>query len=288
MKKFVLLLAGTVFTGICLAQTSAQSQTTTTASQDTAVSAGKSGAQASSSGSATASQDAKVANKAAQAQASTAGQLQSGSTMHAVLIKPVDARKAKPGDEVVARSTQDVKSDGHVVIPKGSKIVGHVTEAKARSQGNTESALGIAFDHAVLKNGTQMPVALAIQAIAAGQANAAAAVDDGVMANQSAGGQSSVTGRSPSGLVSGVGSTAGRVVNTTGAQAGSTLNTAASSTGSVAGGLSSASHGAVGLPGLTLSSDASSSTNASVISSKNSNVRLDSGTEMILSVKSTQ
>jgi hypothetical protein len=49
------------------------------------------------------------------------------------LSKSVDARHCKPGDELTARVTQDVKSDGKVVIAKGSKLVGHVTEAKANA-----------------------------------------------------------------------------------------------------------------------------------------------------------
>jgi len=32
-----------------------------------------------------------------------------------------------------------------VIIPKGSKLIGHVTQAK-QEQGRSESALGIVFD----------------------------------------------------------------------------------------------------------------------------------------------
>lgn len=199
-----------------------------------------------------------------------------------MLVKPVDARKNKPGDEVVAKSTQDVKSEGRVVIPKGSKIIGHITEAKARAKGQAESTVGIVFDRAILKSGSEMPLALGIQAVGSGRANAAA--DDSALAGGSASG-SSYGRASAGGVVGGVQSTAGSVVNTAGSAAGTTLNTASATGGSVAGHLSSASHGASGLPGLVLATDASNSTNDSVISSKSTNVRLDSGTEMILSVK---
>ena len=196
------------------------------------------------------------------------------------------------GDEVIAKTTQDVKSDGKVVLPKGSKIVGKVTQAQARAKWQDESQLGIAFDHAVLKDATQMPVSFAIQAVGNSEAAAsAAAADDSVMMDGNAGGMTRGSGSgaagSRGGLVGGVGSTAGGVANTTGSVAGSSLHTgnvAGANTGTnVAGGLTSTSQGVVGMPGMTLSSVASSSTAAgSMISSSSSNVRLDSGTRMLL------
>jgi hypothetical protein len=218
--------------------------------------------------------------------------LQSGSTVQAELSKPVDVRKNKPGDEVIAKTTQDVKSDGKVVLPKGSKIVGKVTQAQARAKGQDESQLGIAFDHAILKDGTQMSVSFAIQAVGNSEAaaSAAAADDSGMMAGNAGGmarGSGSGAAGSRGGLVGGVGSTAGGVANTTGSVAGSAVHTgnvAGANTGTnVAGELTSTSQGVVGMPGMTLSSVASSSTTAgSVISSSSSNVRLDSGTRMLL------
>ena len=69
--------------------------------------------------------------------------------LQAELSKSLDAKKAKPGDEVTAKLTQDVKADGKVVMHKGSRLVGHVTEAQAKSKENAESKLGIVFDKAV-------------------------------------------------------------------------------------------------------------------------------------------
>src|SRR5262249_26295665 len=158
----------------------AESQTSATASQSTSISANKSGAQADSSASARATQNTRI-SKNGQAEAASANRLDSGSTVHAALTKPVDARKNKPGDEEVAKTTQDVKSNGQVIIPRGSKIVGHVTEAKARAKGQENSSLGLAFDHAVLKNGTTVPVSFAVQAI--GSSNAAAQAQDDFLAS---------------------------------------------------------------------------------------------------------
>ncbi len=46
--------------------------------------------------------------------------------------------------------------------------------------------------------------------------------------------------------------------------------------------LTSSSQGVLGLPNLYFSAEVSSATNVSLVSSKNTNVRLNSGTEMIL------
>jgi hypothetical protein len=293
----ILVFSAVLLAGMCWAQSSAGAQANASASQNTQVSADKSGAQATSTTNANASQAATASGKSGEV--SAANQLAAGSTVQAELTKPVDVRKNKPGDEVVAKTTQDVKSEGHVVIPKGSKIVGRVTQAQARAKGQEESQLGMAFDHAVLKDGTQVPVAFTIQAIGRSESEAAAATaaeTDGMMAGGGAGGMTSAggsAGMQGRGGLGGVTSTAGGVVNSTGSVAGGAVNTAGSAGAGVTGGatgvagnLGATSQGVVGLPGMTLSSaDSSMAGVGSVISSKESNVRLDSGTRMILGVR---
>src|SRR5713101_4950755 len=160
MKRiFILLLTGVTLAGISAAQ-SAQSQASGSASQAT-----------------------EVSDK--NAQVTGASQLQAGSTVQAELAKSVDARKNKVGDEVVAKTTHDVKSEGRVVIPKGSKLIGHVTEAKAQSKQQAASELGIAFDHAILKNGEELPLALGIQAIGRSRASADLLEDDNMATGSS-------------------------------------------------------------------------------------------------------
>ena len=85
-------------------------------------------------------------------------------------------------------------------------------------------------------------------------------------------------------MLGGVRSTAGGVASTAGGTAGTAVDTAGGAGGAVSGSLSSTSRGVVGLQGLSLSSDTSTSTQASVISSSTGNVHLDSGTEMVLRV----
>jgi hypothetical protein len=283
MKRIlVALFAVAVLDGVSVAQNAA-SQTSGSTSQAASVATGPSAAQTGANASATASQASKVSDR--NAQVAGASQLQAGSTVQAELVKPVDARKSKVGDEVLAKTTHDVKSEGHVVVPKGSKLVGHVTEVKASSKEQATSELGIAFDHAILKNGTEMPLALGIQAIGRSQASAAAMTDD-TMATGSAGamGSSGARASGGGGMLGGVRSTAGTAVDTAGTTAGATVNTVGAAGGAASGSLSTSSQGVVGLPGLSLSTQTSTSANASVISSQGSNVHLDSGTEMILRV----
>lgn len=81
--------------------------------------------------------------------------LSNGTTLQAELTKSVDVKKAKAGDEITAKATQDVKADGKVVVNKGSKLVGHITETQAKGK-DSESKLGVVFDKAVLKNGQEV------------------------------------------------------------------------------------------------------------------------------------
>ena len=285
-RDIVLSLVGTLLLGTAIAQTSAASQTNALASQSTSVSADKSGAQVDSKSSASARQSAKLSHEGGQA--ATATQLQSGSSIHATLQKPVDARRNKPGDQVVAKTNEDVKSAGKVVIPRGSKIVGHVTEVKAREKGQAESAVGVVFDHAVLKDGSHMPLSLAVQAVGSGAA-AAQAEDDSLISSDNAAASGSVSGagsgmtRTGGGLVGGVRST-GSLVNTAGSIGAGTVNTATGAGAGASSSLTSNSRGVVGLHGLNLVWSASSSSSGT-FTSHTSNVHLDSGTQLILSVQ---
>lgn len=81
-----------------------------------------------------------------------------GSILYAELSKTVDAKKAKAGDPVSALLQADVLSGGKIVAHRDSKLIGHVTEAQARSKDTPESRLGIVFDKLKLKNGQEIPL----------------------------------------------------------------------------------------------------------------------------------
>jgi len=232
--------------------------------------------------------------------------LASGTAINAALSSPMDSKKSKPGDPVNAHTTEAVKSEGKTVIPKGAKLVGHVTQASARANGESESALGIMFDKAILKNGQEMPLNAGIQAIASAQSAASAAGSDvdtigggGAAARGSAAGSAAGGGRGAlGGVTSTAGGAVGAVTNTAanaGGVAGGTVNSAANAGGSIAGaskgavgGLNSAgqltsnSQGVFGLNGLNLNAAGSNATQGSLITSAGKNVHLDSGTRMLL------
>jgi len=89
-----------------------------------------------------------------------------GSAIVTELAKSLDARKLKPGDKIEARVSMDFLAHGKNVLPRSTKIFGHVVEAKVKSKEN-DSTITIAFDHVSLKNGPDLPLAATIQAIGA-------------------------------------------------------------------------------------------------------------------------
>jgi hypothetical protein len=105
-----------------------------------------------------------------QATADTAG----ASEMNATLERSVDARRAKPGDEVTAKTNESYTTASGMTIPRGSRLVGRVTEARAhaREEGAAASQLGIVFERAELPDGRSVPMQATIQAVAAARSQA--------------------------------------------------------------------------------------------------------------------
>jgi len=99
-----------------------------------------------------------IANQVAAAQGTAAPPAQASSPeIHAVLEKIVHPKKAKVGDEVVARMTDSTKLKDGTELPKGTKIVGKVTEVKMKADNEGPSKLGLLFDKAQLKDGKEIP-----------------------------------------------------------------------------------------------------------------------------------
>ena len=214
----------------------------------------------------------------AQAQVGESIQLSAGSTIPAMLEKGVDARKNKVGDEVTAKTTENVKSGGQIAVPRGSKLVGHVTEAKARTKEESESAVGIAFDHAVLKDGHEIPLALEIQAIAPPESATPSDMTETPTMGTAGGAPPGPGPGAPMGPRADPNAgTPGRVSSTSsayGAPSGLTPT----------GGLTPSCHGVLGIDGLELSPETASSTAGSVIISQRRNVHLDGRTQLMLRV----
>jgi hypothetical protein len=227
---------------------------------------------------------------AASEPANAVPRLAPGSVIPVRLTKTIDAKKAKSGDEVDARVTQDMKTtSGQVLVPKDTVVVGHITEAQPRSKEQQESQVGIAFDHAVMKSGGDLPVPMSIQAVIgtpalnpnAGNGDSTGGSAPPPTAMPSGGGAApgSTSGRSP-GMGAGTPSAAPNASTSTGQWP---TATPSNSTTSANPPITASTQGVVGISNLKLSATANSP-QGSVVSSDKSNVKLANGTFMLLRV----
>src|SRR5713101_10149744 len=92
--------------------------------------------------------------------------LSTGTAINASLEGSLDSEKSKPGDVVNAIVTEAVVYQRSVLLPKGSRIVGHVVRTGAGSDGDQSAALFVEFDRVVLKNGQTAELNAGIQALA--------------------------------------------------------------------------------------------------------------------------
>jgi hypothetical protein len=232
--------------------------------------------------SALAGKQAQGANvqKTTEGSESGATSLAAGTAISAELTSSLDSKKVKTGDEVKARTTDALKSaDGRTILPKGSQLTGHVTQATARGKGEADSSLGLVIDKAVLKNGQEIPLNVAIQAVAAPANNldAGSSYNEppmGAPAQQTSRG--TMNGNTP---VGGTLNTAGGAVDNT---VNSTTGVAGNAAGNASGQLNANSRGVVGLNNLTLSAAAGATAQGSLLTSTGKNVHLDSGTRLLL------
>ena len=209
-------------------------------------------------------------------QVAESSQLPVGSTIPVTLEKGVDARKNKAGDNVIARTTENVNSEGQVLIPRGSRIIGRVSEAKARSTEQPESVLGIIFDHAALKGGREIPLALTMQAIAPERPETSHDPSDMPrMTAATAGGLGG--GRDLGPMSDPNAGVPGRIESP---------NSAYGPNGHLTpgGGLTPSCHGVLGIDGVALARESADSSRGSLIVSERHNVHLYARTQMMLRV----
>jgi hypothetical protein len=227
------------------------------------------------------------------------------------LQSKLDAKSAKVGDEVVVKTTQSATTADGTVIPKGSRLVGHVTTVVAHSKESANSQLGIAFDRAELKGGQSLPVHSEIRSLTAPASVATAGTmqsDDsfgnGGMGGGRVSGGAMGGGAMSAGLLGGggtvgaVGNSAGAVGSSAGGMANSSIHAPGNVAGDVAGNVSGTVQGAggvatnsaantqartTGVQGVMLAGDATG-TASGMLSASKQNVHLDSGTQMVLGV----
>lgn len=225
--------------------------------------------------------------------------LQSGTQLAAQLENTLDARHAKAGDRVVMKTTQAVKQNGEVVVPKGSRLIGHITGVQQRTRSDNESVIGIAFDR-LQKGSMDMPIAATIVSITQAHARTQSSASDDLFGSQTMTNSSSRSSTSASsgqrgggGLLGGVGNSVGGTLNPTTSTAGNVAGSATTAVGSTVGATTNATannNGNLGgtLRGLQITqSGNASAAGGSTLSLTGSNLRLESGTTFNLSVSNT-
>jgi hypothetical protein len=208
-----------------------------------------------------------------------------GTTLNAVLSDTLDSRRNKVGDPVRAKTSEDVKAGGVVVIPRGARLLGHVTEAQPAPQKDAQARLGVEFDRAELKDGQQVLLHTAFYALAAPQGagterNSSPAGGFGGFS----GGATSITDRVST-------SSRGSADDSDGAgferHKEEDLKPSPGAIGGLngTGTLYASSRGVFGLDDISLEPNTMASSGSSVILANARNVHLSSGTRMLLSVE---
>jgi hypothetical protein len=200
-----------------------------------------------------------------------------GTLLRVELEKPIDSKKAKVGDPVLAKTTDDLNSVPPGLATKGCQVVGHIVEVTPH-QGDTPSTIRIVFDKMILKNGADMALPAAIKAVGFAEefnpATDSEVIDSmggngfGRGTNQGQG----ISGRGGSTAV--VGSGGGNPNIGTGRVASGGIGTPGASGAK----LPFNAKGAIGMSGVSLEAGAQDS----ILIAKKKNVKLDSGMQMIL------
>jgi hypothetical protein len=86
--------------------------------------------------------------------------------IHAALEKTVYPKKVKVGDAVTARMTEPTKLKDGTELPKGTHILGKVTDIKLKADKEGPSKLGLLFDKAQLKDGKEIPLPMVLVSVA--------------------------------------------------------------------------------------------------------------------------
>lgn len=170
------------------------------------------------------------------------------------LTSSLNSKKLKEGDPVMGRIAAELRMKDGTEIPRGSKVTGHVTEAKARSKDNPQSALGIIFDKISLPGGKDLAIKGALQAVAPNPNATPEASSGGVI--------------SPSMISQGAGA-----INT-----GPAMPSTPTITQPGAPILNEQSVGVLGIKGMDLGPDG-------VLTSSGKEVKVDSGTQMMVDVE---
>ncbi len=95
----------------------------------------------------------------------TAAKPPAGVTVQAELTKGIDVKKVKAGDVVSARTTSAVTLADGTELPKGTKLMGKVTEARAKSNSDKTSHVAFSVEQAETKDGHEIPLQVMVTSL---------------------------------------------------------------------------------------------------------------------------
>ena len=200
------------------------------------------------------------------------------STLFAIVVKRIDTRSVSLNQELTLRTISDVVVDGIVVIPSGSRIVGHVVELATKGKGSEQSTLAIVIDKAILENEKEITLQGIIAAVAAPQEGSLSSDPTYGMMHSN---EPKMVGTGPAAAAARPGepSPSGKVEST------ATLG-AARINGEMRKGLllNAESQGAIGFSGLSLSWRLTAPPAVTVFSSNRKEIKLDAGTQVLLRI----
>ena len=208
-------------------------------------------------------------------QSAKAGNPPPVATVFAVVVKRLETKSASLNQELTLRTISDVVVNGIVVIPSGSRVVGHVVEFATKGKGSQQSILAIVIDKAVIESGREIPLQAIIAAVAAPQ-------DDALPSDPTYGmmhsNEPKMVATGPSGAAR-----TGDLSASSKADSTATLGTARIN-GEMRKGLllKVDSQGAIGFSGLSLSWRLDAPPPVSVFSSNTKEIKLEAGTQVLL------
>jgi hypothetical protein len=212
------------------------------------------------------------------------------------LVSKLDSKSAKQGDSVVVKTSEDLKFPGGAEIPKGSKLMGHVTNVQARGEGKENSQIAIQFDRAEVKGGQDMAIESVIQSLSPA-AGSSGTTDNGVPGNYGTPASPSTPSGATSSVPSMNGSSSGssgtsrpNMASNTTAQPGTTdqnTNTGMPAPGSIVARNGNVAIRTTAIPGVLLANDINGLpfTNASgMLLGARRDIHLDGGTQMVVAI----
>ena len=196
------------------------------------------------------------------------------SILIAVLTSSLESSSATAGQEFALKAIGDVVVDGRLVIPKGSRILGQVTEAVTKSKDQPQSELSLLIVKAVRPDGSEVPLQGIIAALAAPQNTLSDDPTYGMLHSNEP------TQRGVS--AGGIGSASGALPAASKASSSAAVATANLKGVSDRMMLDENSQGCIGCDDLSIAWHLVAPPPTTVISSRGKNVKLKSGTQVLL------